>query len=186
MMQPDQPPVDPSEQIRRLGARVEAIERARRREAKYRGFGPAYAACASALIIIMFLPIYDDVAEKGRHASWSFEYGSIWDMITRDNASPISLIALLMVAGLVALLTAASFTRTIEPYGKLISITVLSAALAIMIMAKPATPRIQPDVAEGGLAGFVLLLAITALASAHTIMLEVDRRAWLASRSRRR
>ena len=181
-MQPEQSPVDPSEQIRRLGERVERLERARRHDDRYRGFGPAYAACAAAIIIIAFLPVYDDVAETGPDASWSLEYGSIWDMIGQDGASPVSAIALLMVTGLAALLTTASFAHTIETYGRLISIAALSVVLAIMIIAKPATPRIDPDIAEGGLAGVVLLFAVAALASAHTVMLEVDRRARRASR----
>lgn len=171
-MQSQRPPSDPREELRRLGERVERLERYQRHDATYRGFGPAYAACAAALTIVSFLPLYVTAADKERGIRWS--YGSIWEVLDQDD-SGVAAIGMLLIVGLVGLLAVASFAQITRAIGLLISISVIGVLLAVLVVAKPATPDLEPAIGHGGQAGIVIVLAAAAIAAVHTLLLVRDR-----------
>lgn len=173
-MQPHRPPADPREELRRLGERVERLERDRRHDARFRGFGSAYAACAAALIVATFLPLYDKAVDKEYGTSWS--YGSIWEILGQDD-SGVSTIAVVLIVGLVGLLAVATFARITEAIGLLISISAIGVILAIMVVSKPATPDLKPAIGHGGQAGIAIVLIAAAIAAVHAWLLVRERAA---------
>ncbi|MDN5855163.1 MAG: hypothetical protein L0K86_20400 [Actinomycetia bacterium] len=161
-------PVDPHEQLRRLWERVDRLERDRRHSAQFRGFGCVYAACAAALFVVSFLPLYGKTVDKEYDITRS--YGSVWELLGEDT-SGASAIGVLLILVLVGLLGSASFAQITETIGLPISITVIGVIIAGMVVAKPAIPDPQPAIAYGGQAGIAVVLIAAAMGAVHALLL---------------
>ncbi|UYM04068.1 hypothetical protein [Solicola gregarius] len=162
------------QELDRLRRRVEELAGHRRQAETFGGFSRIYAALGVALLVVSFLPMYDRAVDKDSGLSWS--YGSIWEILGQDN-SGASTLGVLLLIGLVGLLAIAGFVRIDESVGLLGSIAAIGLLLALMVVTKPATPDVKPDVAYGGQAGVALVLTAAAVAAAH---------AWVILRERTR
>ncbi|HLR84831.1 MAG TPA: hypothetical protein VK059_07760 [Nocardioidaceae bacterium] len=168
-------PVDPHEQLRRLTDRVARLEHDRRHDARFRGFAPVYAACGAALVVASFLPLYEN-SDIDEESGVTLSYGSVWELVSEDS-SGASAVGILLILVLVGLLGSASFVRVTEMIVLPVTISVVSVIVAAMVIAKPATENLDPDIASGGHAG----IAIVAIAAVVGVV-----HAWLLVQSRNR
>lgn len=172
-MPSNDPSIDPTEDLRRLNQRVERLERTTRHDDTYRGFGPAYAAAAAAMIILTFLPLYGDSVDKEYDITW--RYGSIWEIAGNDN-SGVSMIGILLFVALITVLAIASFVRVTEAIGLPISAIGISLVLVVLILTKPSTPDPDPALEYGGQASVAILLITALIAAVHVGLLARLRR----------
>lgn len=133
-------------------------------------YGRFYAPLAIVAVLLSFLPLYQPVMIS---EDVSRTYESTWEMAARTGGDP-AMLGLLLLAGLVVAMCVAA-TRT-KSAALPITIAVLAALLAGMIVLKPGTGTPKPDLTLAAIIGVAFSLVIVAVAVAHTIQLLTRRR----------
>jgi hypothetical protein len=129
-----------------------------------------YAPLAIGSVVLAFLPLFDDVDITDNGTSMHSSYGTVFDMAGRRGGGP-AMLGLLLLAVLVVLLSIAAFRArsTVLP----ISLAVVAALIALMLITKPGTGVPTPNLTQAGLAGLVLTICAGTIGVAHAIHLSV-------------
>ena len=137
-----------------------------RRRAVADRYGRFYAPLAVVMVLLAFLPLFNDVHEDDLTTS----YGTIFAMAGRPGGSP-AVLGLVLFAGLIGVLAAASVAG--RSVGLPIAIVVLGLLIALMLITKPGTGEPTPSLSDSGVAGLALVVLAVGLAVTHAIHVSV-------------
>lgn len=128
-----------------------------------------YGPLAVLVVVWSFLPLYDTVSyTTDLGSNFTFEYGTLWQMVGNGNGSVAS-IGLALTAALAVLLTIATLgTSRVAIPG---TIAALGALMMLMLLTKPATGSHPPELADTGAGAVALAGCVVAVALAHVAML---------------
>lgn len=124
-----------------------------------------YGPLTVLVVVWSFLPLYDTVTyttDLGAH--FTYEYGTLWQMVGNGNGSLASL-GLGLLAALTVLLAMA--TLGTERIAIPITIASLGTLMMVMLLTKPATGSHPPELADTGVGAVALAGCAVAVALTH-------------------
>jgi len=120
------------------------------------------------MVVLMFFPLYDPVVVNKDYGNFTSVYGTVFDMASNLPGGPAA-IGLLLLVGLVIMLVVAAIRSA--GIALLVGMGIVSALMAILVIARPATGTPTPSISYAGAAGVTLMIVTAALAAAQITQL---------------
>lgn len=130
------------------------------------GYARLYAAVAVAMSYLLFLPVLEDVTFKDGTSTYSYEYGTLWEMSEGRGGDP-AVLGIMLALALIALTAVASFRP--RSLGLPVGIAIVATLVVLMLIVRPGTGDPEPGLTAEGNAGLAVSIGVGLLAIAHAL-----------------